>query len=565
MDKATKERYQQWLKAETLEDGLRKELEAMDDEKQVTDAFYKDLEFGTGGIRGIIGVGSARINVHTVERTTQGYAEYLNSHHRAPAVAIARDSRLNGLLYSEAAAKVLAANGIKVWMFPEPCPSPVLAYAVRYLGCSGGIIITASHNPSQYNGYKVDSPEGGSISVQTAEEISRHIAKTDIFKGIKRMTLDEASPEGLFKYIGDDVAASYLKTVSKESLLHDGDGDKDLRIIYTPLNGTGLEYVTRCLDLNGYKAIRVVEEQAEPDGNFPTCPYPNPEKREALEMGLRDLKTYNGDLLLATDPDSDRIGAAVRDGDGFRLFTGNEIGVLLLDYIAKRRIALETFPEQPVAVKSIVSTDMAFKVADEYGIELREVPTGSKYIGEQIQRLEAEGHPERFLLGFEESYGYLIGTYIQDKDGVNGALAIADMAAFYKKQGKSLLDVMNELYGRHGRRIDTLYSFAFPGAEGMERMKTIMSEARKSLPARLCGEKVVTVKDFLFPPSMTDGSTLTAPKSDMLKLITASGTSVILRPSGTEPKLKLYLSVTGSHEQEQRLKKEIVSLFSLGS
>ena len=572
MDAAVKASFDEWRSAKLLDEDLTAELEAMkDDEKRITDAFFKDLEFGTGGLRGVIGAGTNRMNVHTVAKASQGYSDYLNENFESPSVAIAHDSRNKGVLFSETAASVFAANGIKVYMYSELMPTPSLSFAVRYLGLSGGIVVTASHNPSKYNGYKVYGPDGCQITTQGAKAVGAKIRNVDTFNGVRTMPLEEAEAKGLFSYISEDVVTAFINAVSSESLLKDGDGDKALKLVYTPLNGAGLKCVTRCLKENGYTEIHVVAEQAAPDGNFPTCPYPNPEIREALELGLRDLEATGSDILIATDPDSDRVGIALKKPQGgYRLFSGNETGMLLLDYIAKRRLETGTMPENPVAVKTIVTTDMASAIAKDYGIELREVLTGFKYIGEQIGLLEKEGHSERYIFGFEESYGYLTGSYVRDKDAVDGAMMIADMAAYYKKRGLTLIDVLNSLYEKYGYRLNTLYSFEFEGAEGFLRMKTIMEDVRKDTPSSFIGERVVTANDYKASVSVTDGveSKIDLPVSDVLKYITEGGTSIVIRPSGTEPKLKVYLSVKGedekaAREKEARLKKEAEALFGL--
>ena len=424
MEKETEARYAEWLGNELYDSDLKAELEAIKgDAERINDAFYRDLEFGTGGLRGVIGAGTNRMNVMTVAKASQGYADYLNAEFRNPSVAIAHDSRIKSDLFSETAASVFAANGIKVHMYRTLMPTPSLSFAVRHLSCSGGIVVTASHNPAKYNGYKVYGPDGCQITTKAAEAIQKAINGIDIFKGIKRMPFEEGLKSGQIEWIGEETVNAFIDAVSDQSLLKDNDGDKNLSIVYTPLNGAGLKCVTSCLKKNGYTNIHVVKEQENPDGNFPTCPYPNPEIREALELGLRDVKATGSDILIATDPDSDRVGIAVPNKEGdYTLLTGNETGVLLLNWIATRRKELGLMPERPVAVKTIVTTDMASRIAESYGIEMREVLTGFKYIGEQIGLLEKDGEESRYIFGFEESYGYLTGSYVRDKDAIIGSM-----------------------------------------------------------------------------------------------------------------------------------------------
>ncbi len=563
MEKEVEKRYEEWL-GRTLEDiDLTKELEDIKgDENRISDAFYRDLEFGTGGLRGEIGVGTNRMNIYTVRKASQGYANYLNKTFKNPSVAIAHDSRIKSDRFAQEAASVFAANGIHVHFYPTLMPTPSLSFAVRHLSCSGGIVVTASHNPSQYNGYKVYGPDGCQITTKAAEEILEAINALDIFTDVRTTSFDAALESGLVEYIGEETITAFINAVSNESLLDEGDGDKDMSIVYTPLNGAGMMCVTRCLKENGYTNIHVVAEQAEPDGHFPTCPYPNPEIREALELGLRDSRKTGSDLLIATDPDSDRVGIAVKNNEGdYTLLTGNETGMLLLDWIAARRIEKGKMPKNPVAVKTIVTTDMAKAIADDYGIEMREVLTGFKYIGEQIGLLEKDGEADRYIFGFEESYGYLTGSYVRDKDAVDGALMIADMAAWYRKRGKSLLDVLEGLYKKYGYRLNTLHNYTFKGEDGFKTMKNIMEKARTSAPSSFIGEKVVTVNDYLLSVSKENGKEkeIDLPKSDVMKFITDNATSIVIRPSGTEPKLKIYISVKADTPDEAKKKEEALS------
>lgn len=573
MEKETETRYTQWLENELYDADLKAELESIKgDEEKINDAFYRDLEFGTGGLRGVIGAGTNRMNVMTVAKASQGYAEYLKKTFSSPSVAIAHDSRIKSDLFSETAASVFAANGIKVYMYPTLMPTPSLSFAVRHLGCSGGVVVTASHNPAKYNGYKVYGPDGCQITTKAAEAIQKAINDIDIFSGIKRIAFDDGLKSGKIEWIGDDTVNAFIDAVSNESLLKDNDGDKNLSIVYTPLNGAGLRSVTTCLRKNGYTNIHVVKEQENPDGNFPTCPYPNPEIREALELGLRDAAATGSDILIATDPDSDRVGIAVRNSEGgYTLLSGNETGVLLLNWIATRRIELGQMPEKPVVVKTIVTTDMATRIAEHYGIEMREVLTGFKYIGEQIGLLEKDNEASRYILGFEESYGYLTGSYVRDKDAVDGAMMIADMTAYYRKRGKSLLEVLSELYKTYGYFYNTLHSYEFDGEAGFEKMKAMTKKLRTEPPTEFAGSTVITRNDYLNSVSTDkDGkeTKIDLPVSDVMKFITESGISVVVRPSGTEPKLKIYFSIRSDDkekaaETEKELRKEVEAFLGI--
>ncbi len=573
MEKETESRYAEWLGNELYDSDLKAELEAIKgDAERINDAFYRDLEFGTGGLRGVIGAGTNRMNVMTVAKASQGYADYLNAEFRNPSVAIAHDSRIKSDLFSETAASVFAANGIKVHMYRTLMPTPSLSFAVRHLSCSGGIVVTASHNPAKYNGYKVYGPDGCQITTKAAEAIQKAINGIDIFKGIKRMPFEEGLKSGQIEWIGEETVNAFIDAVSDQSLLKDNDGDKNLSIVYTPLNGAGLKCVTSCLKKNGYTNIHVVKEQENPDGNFPTCPYPNPEIREALELGLRDVKATGSDILIATDPDSDRVGIAVPNKEGdYTLLTGNETGVLLLNWIATRRKELGLMPERPVAVKTIVTSDMASRIAESYGIEMREVLTGFKYIGEQIGLLEKDGEESRYIFGFEESYGYLTGSYVRDKDAVDGALMIADMTAYYRKRGKSLLDVLAELYAEYGYFYNTLHSYEFEGEAGFEKMKAMTKKLRTEPPASFAGSGVIIRNDYLNSVSTDkDGkeTRIDLPVSDVMKFITESGISVVVRPSGTEPKLKIYFSIRANDkakasETEKELRAKMESFLGI--
>ena len=527
--------YRRWLKE--ADASLRAELRDMNEAAQ-EDAFYRSLAFGTGGLRGVIGAGTNRMNIHTVAKASQGLADYVAKHFppEQRKIAVSFDSRILSDTFAKVASGVFAGNGIKALIYRELMPTPCLSYAVRALGCAAGVMVTASHNPSKYNGYKVYGPDGCQITTEAAAEILSEIEKLDIFTDIRQMPFAAGMEAGRIQYIPDQVYTDFVEEVKKQSLLGGETVDKDVAIVYSPLNGTGLKPVLRTLRESGYTNVTVVKEQEKPDGHFPTCPYPNPEIREAMALGLQYAARLNADLLLATDPDCDRCGIAVKDARGdYQLLTGNETGMLLLDYICSRRIALGKMPQDPVMVKTIVTTDMGEKIAAHYGVETRNVLTGFKFIGETIGRLEAEGHPERYIFGFEESYGYLSGAYVRDKDAVNAAFLISEMFAWYKKQGVSLMDKLNQLYREYGYCLNTLHSFEFEGAAGFEKMQGIMAAFRQGLK-EIGGRAIEKCLDYA--PGL-DG----LPKSDVLKFYLSGGASVVVRPSGTEPKLKTYISV----------------------
>lgn len=542
-----------WLSQQLEDRDLRRELEDIkSNEEDLEDRFYKDLEFGTGGLRGIIGVGTNRMNIYTVSKATQGYANYLIKNFPNPSVAIAHDSRIKSDTFAEMAAEVFAANGIKVYTYRELMPTPSLSFAVRHLQCSGGVVITASHNPAKYNGYKVYGSDGCQITTKAAKEIQEEINQVDIFQDVKKIEFNQGFASGIISYIGEDTIDAFIHAVSKESLCPP-DINKDISIVYTPLNGAGRYCVTRVLQENGFTNISVVKEQEQPDGNFTTCPYPNPEIKEALALGLEYAKRLGSDLLLATDPDCDRVGTAVKSEDGYVLLSGNEMGMLLLDYICKRRIAMGKMPEKPIVVKTIVTIDMAKRIAADYGVEVIDVLTGFKFIGEQIGLLEEKGEADRYIFGLEESYGYLSGGYVRDKDAVDGSLLICEMFAYYKAQGKSLLEVLNGLYEKYGYCLNTLRSYTFEGAEGFDKMKGIMSGFRNDTPVTIGGRRVEGMCDYLESIAFDRNGKpepIHLPKSDVLKFILEGNASVVVRPSGTEPKLKMYLSVSAEGKEE---------------
>ena len=535
------ENYKRWLGKVTEED-LLTELKAIEGkEEDINDRFYRDLEFGTGGLRGVIGAGTYRMNEHTVARATQGYSNYLNKAAKNPSVSIAYDSRNKSDIFAKTAASVFAANGILVNIYKELMPTPSLSYAVRALNCDGGIVVTASHNPAKYNGYKVYGADGCQITLEVADAILAEIEAVDVFDDVKIMDFEAGLSEGKIKYIEDDVITGFIDAVS-ERALNPKEIDKNVSIVYTPLNGTGRYCVTRCLKENGYTQITIPKEQEMPDGNFTTCPYPNPEIREALEVGLKKAKEVGSDLLLATDPDCDRVGVAVKEGDDYQLISGNQMGILLFDYICKTYKANGTMPENPVVVTTIVSTKMIDKIAADYGVEVRRVLTGFKFIGEQIGFLEADGEVDRYIFGFEESYGYLSGGHVRDKDGVNASLLICEMFAHYKAMGISLVQMLNQLYEKYGYFKEALQSITFEGASGAKKMADLMESLRTNAPKEVAGYKVIDVKDY-------KAGIGNLPKSNVLEFNMEDDINVLVRPSGTEPKIKMYYLVKGSSEQ----------------
>lgn len=564
--------YEEWRSRELEDSDLTKELIDIEgNEKEIFERFRCDLEFGTGGLRGLIGAGTNRMNIYTVGRATQGLANCLisrNKTKRKLSVAIAHDSRNKGELFTRRAASVLAANGITVFVYSELAPTPALSFAVRYYGCDAGICLTASHNPAAYNGYKVYGDDGCQLGPAMADIILEEIGKTDIFDGVKTMDYEMAEKQRLIIPINDEVFNAFFASVKKESLLSDDvrRGDK-LRIVYTPLNGAGRRSVMAVLSSESCYDITVVKEQEMPDGNFPTCPYPNPENPEAIKLALELCKKTDADIMLATDPDCDRCRAAARDGDGYTALSGNQTGILLLDYIAERKKELGILPKSPVAVTTIVSTAMADSIAESHGIELRRVLTGFKYIGEQIALLEEEGNAERYIFGFEESCGYLSGGYVRDKDGVNACMLVAEMALYYKRKGMTLIDAFKQLCRRFGYFKEDLMNFSYEGADGAEKMKNIIGNLRKNPPSFFAGSKVIGITDY-HKEGLREGefnSETGLPDSNVLEYRTENGCKVIVRPSGTEPKMKAYLSASGKTEEEassrlNALKNDIPSL-----
>lgn len=556
------ELYQSWRKNAVDDPDLQSELSAIEnDAEAIQDRFYRDLAFGTGGLRGVIGAGTNRMNIYTVRKATQGLANYVKEAFSEPSVAISYDSRIKSTDFAKAAAEVLAANGVKVHIYTELKPTPMLSFAVRALHCSAGIMVTASHNPAKYNGYKAYGSDGCQMTIDAADAVLAKINALDIFNDVKHMPFDEALAAGIISYIGDDVIEDYFKNVLAQGINTDLCAKSGLKIVYTPLNGTGNKPVRTILNRIGIQEVTVVKEQENPDGNFTTCPYPNPEIREALQLGLQYCDQVKPDLLLATDPDADRVGIAVPDGKGgYALFSGNEVGALLLEYICEQRIQKGTMPKHPVAVKTIVTTDIVEAICKAYGVELIEVLTGFKFIGEQIGFLEAKGEEDRYIFGFEESYGYLAGSYVRDKDAVVASMLICEMAAYYRTKGISMMQARENLYQKYGVYVHTQHSFTFEGESGMIRMQNIMEHLRTNRPEQIDNLKVIQFADYEKQVSidLTTGTetAITLPKSNVLSFTLEQGAKVIIRPSGTEPKIKAYYTTTAATEAEATAKKD---------
>lgn len=556
------ELYQSWRKNAVDDPDLQSELSAIEnDAEAIQDRFYRDLAFGTGGLRGVIGAGTNRMNIYTVRKATQGLANYVKEAFSEPSVAISYDSRIKSTDFAKAAAEVLAANGVKVHIYTELKPTPMLSFAVRALHCSAGIMVTASHNPAKYNGYKAYGSDGCQMTIDAADAVLAKINALDIFNDVKHMPFDEALAAGMISYIGDDVIEDYFRNVLAQGINTDLCAKSGLKIVYTPLNGTGNKPVRTILNRIGIQEVTVVKEQENPDGNFTTCPYPNPEIREALQLGLQYCDQVKPDLLLATDPDADRVGIAVPDGKGgYALFSGNEVGAMLLEYICEQRIQKGTMPKHPVAVKTIVTTDIVEAICKAYGVELIEVLTGFKFIGEQIGFLEEKGEEDRYIFGFEESYGYLAGSYVRDKDAVVASMLICEMAAYYRTKGISMMQARENLYQKYGVYVHAQHSFTFEGESGMIRMQNIMEHLRTHRPKQIDNLKVIQFADYEKQVSidLTTGTetTITLPQSNVLSFTLEQGAKVIIRPSGTEPKIKAYYTTTAATEAEAAAKKD---------
>lgn len=544
--------YERWLAAELDDTDLRPELLSIQGiDEEIKDRFAAQLAFGTAGLRGVLGAGTNRMNIYVVRQATQGLANWVKTQGGSQTVAISYDSRIKSDVFAKEAARVLAANGVQVRIYKELMPVPALSFATRYYGCNAGVMVTASHNPSKYNGYKAYGPDGCQLTDEAADIVYGEIQKIDVLTGAQLVDFDEALAAGTIQYVGQDCYDALYAAIEARSVRPGLCKTAGLKLVYSPLNGSGNVPVRHVLADIGITDITVVPEQEHPDGNFPTCPYPNPEIRETLSLGLALAEKTGADLMLATDPDADRVGIAVRDAaGGYQLLSGNEVGVLLLDYICKARIENGTMPENPVAVKSIVSTCLADEVAKHYGVECRNVLTGFKWIGDQIARLEAAGEVERFIFGFEESYGYLAGSYVRDKDAIVASMLICEMAAYYRSIGSSVLEALEDIYKAYGRWLHKVDSFTFEGLSGMDTMKGIMADLRREGPAEIAGFRVVRMADY---ENLTMKDTATGkaehiglPKANVLTYWLENGASVIVRPSGTEPKIKVYYSTKGA-------------------
>ena len=548
--------YNEWLEKADADPDLKVELENIKgNDDEILDRFYRSLEFGTAGLRGVIGAGTNRMNVYTVGRATQGLADYLNDNYDSPSVAIGYDSRIKSDYFSRESAEILAANGIKVYIYDELEPTPCLSYAVRKLKASGGIIITASHNPAKYNGYKCYNSKGYQMTDDEAAQTYEYIKKVDYFTGIKKVDFDSALSDGKIEYIGEKLIESFLDEVQKQCINPDIVRKADLKVIYTPLNGTGNKPVRKILDRIGVKNVYVVPEQEKPDGNFPTCPFPNPEIKQVFELGLEMNKEIGADILLATGPDCDRVGIAVPDDSGkLVLMSGNEVGAMLLNYILSQKKEKGLLSDNSIAVKSFVSTDLAEVIAKKYNCKFKNLLTGFKYIGELVTNLEAEGRASDFVMGFEESYGYLAGTHARDKDAVVASMLICEMAAYYKTKNMNLVDVMESLYEEFGFYANVVESYTFEGASGMEKMASIMDGLRTNAPSKIAGYDVVSVSDYeasktVFANGRADEK-IELPKSNVLAYGLTDGNKLIVRPSGTEPKIKAYITAVGKSREE---------------
>ena len=547
--------YQRWLDADLEDAALKAELEAIaGNEEEIKERFAVALKFGTAGLRGVLGAGSNRMNIYTVRQATQGLANWVKTQGGNQLVAISYDSRINSDVFAKTAACVLAANGINVRIYDALMPVPALSFATRYYQANAGIMVTASHNPAKYNGYKAYGPDGCQMTDDAAAIVYAEIQKTDILDGAKIISFEEGLEKGLIQYVGEECKEALYDAIKARSVRPGLCKTAGLKLVYSPLNGSGLVPVTRVLNDIGIDDITIVPEQKYPDGNFPTCPYPNPEIFEALKLGLELAKESGADLMLATDPDADRVGIAIKCPDGsYELVTGNELGVLLLDYICQGRIENGTMPERPVAVKSLVSTPLGDAVAKNYGVEMRNVLTGFKWIGEQIALLEAAGEVDRFIFAFEESYGYLAGPYVRDKDAIIGSMLICEMAAYYRSIGSSIKERLEEIYAKYGRYLNKIDSYEFPGLSGMDKMAGIMEKLRNEPPAEIAGYKVVGITDYTKPEETG------LPSSNVLIFALEGGATVVARPSGTEPKLKIYYTTLGKDLAEAQAQKDILA------
>ena len=546
------EMYKRWLEAELIDCDLRSELLGIEgDDEAIKDRFAVSLQFGTAGLRGTLGAGTNRMNIWVVRQATQGVADWVKTQGGTQTVAISYDSRLKGYTFAKDAAGVLAANGINVRIYDELMPVPALSFATRYYSCNAGIMVTASHNPAKYNGYKAYGPDGCQMTDDAAALVYDAIQKTDVLTGAKYMPFAEGVEKGLIRFVGDDCKKALYEAIEARQVRPGLCKTAGLKLVYSPLNGTGLVPVTHVLNDMGITDITIVPEQEYPNGYFTTCPYPNPEIFQALEKGLTLAQEVGADLMLATDPDADRVGIAMKCPDGsYELVSGNEMGVLLLDYICAGRIEKGTMPKDPVAVMSIVSTPLADQVAKHYGVEMRHTLTGFKWIGDQIAQLEAAGEVDRFIFGFEESYGYLAGPYVRDKDAIIGSMLICEMAAYYRSIGSSIKQRLEEIYAQYGRYLNKVDSFEFPGLSGMDKMAGIMAGLRENPPAEIAGRKIVKCTDYTKPEETG------LPKANVLIYSLEDGATVVVRPSGTEPKIKGYYTTLGRDLAEAQKEKD---------
>ena len=547
--------YKRWLNTKLEDEDLAAELAFIEgQEDEIKDRFAVSLKFGTAGLRGVLGAGTNRMNIYVVRQATQGLANWVKTQGGKQLVAISYDSRINSDVFAREAACVLAANGISVRIYDALMPVPALSFATRYYEANAGIMITASHNPAKYNGYKAYGPDGCQMTDEAADIVYAEIQKTDVLDGAKRISFEEGLAQGLIQFVGDDCKEGLYDAIKACQVRPGLCKTAGLKLVYSPLNGSGLVPVMRILKDIGIDDITIVPEQQYPDGNFPTCPYPNPEIFEALRLGLELAKAQGADLMLATDPDADRVGIAMKCPDGsYELVSGNEVGVLLLDYICQGRMEKGTMPKNAVAVKSLVSTPLADAVAEHYGVEMRNVLTGFKWIGDQIARLENAGEVERFILGFEESYGYLAGPYVRDKDAVVASMLICEMAAYYRSIGSSVKERLEAIYAQYGRYLNKVDSFEFPGLSGMDKMADIMTALRNAPPAEIGGYKVVKVVDY----KKTEETGL--PSANVLVYTLEGGATVIVRPSGTEPKIKTYFTTLGKDLAQAEAQKNVLA------
>ena len=544
--KLIQKNYELWLKRAVKDKDLIEELNSISgDNDAISDRFYKDLEFGTGGLRGEIGAGTNRMNIYTVGKATQGLAEYVLSINKKPSVAIAYDSRIKSDTFAKTAASILAANGVKVYIYKELMPTPMLSFAVRYFNCDAGIVITASHNPSKYNGYKAYGNDGCQLNLEASNFVLSIMNRVDIFDGVKSIDFDDGINSGIIEYITDEVIEKYLDSVEKCSVTDKSLLSK-LKVIYTPLHGSGNKPVRSILKRIGVENVKIVPEQELPDGNFPTAPYPNPEIKQPFELALKLAETYLPDLLLATDPDCDRVGIAVRHNNEYKLLTGNEVGALLFNYVCMRRTETNTMPKNPIAVKTIVTTEVCKKIAKDYGVELLDVLTGFKFIGEQIGLLEAKGEENRYIFGFEESYGYLAGSYVRDKDAVVASMLICEMVAYYLSKNLTLIDVLDSIYKKYGYYYCSQKNYTFEGESGMKRINSIMENLRTNPPKEILGSKVIKISDYSISKNynIVDNTEeeILLPKSNVITFNCEDDSYIVIRPSGTEPKIKFYLN-----------------------